>query len=489
MPPRNLNVIFFAAAAAVLCYFTHRRTRHAALVSEAIDLIDQHYVDPIKEDDLVFAAMNGLTSALDQHSSYFPVDAYESFQENIHQEFAGIGIYVDQPDRDAPVRVITPLVDSPALAGGVLPGDRIIRVDEEDVSKLSLREVSAKLKGPPGTSVHLAMRRGEQVVTMTVERAKIPLPSVIGDHRDDDNRWVFRIRDVPDIAYMRLDNFGDKTVDELGETLAQLNSKFKGLVLDLRGNSGGLLTAARDISDMFLEKGMIVSTRTRGGEIELEYAATKSVAVDPGIPMAVLIDGNSASASEIVAASLQDNRRAIVVGTRSYGKGTVQEIMPLQYGRSALRLTVARYYRPNNKNIHRGKDATEEDEWGVTPDDGFLIPMDRPALVALGRRWRESSFPMLVGIESEDESELPPSDETRDSSAEDDVASLDPELQDDSEELTAEAEANVNRGPKSLDFDPPLRAAVGELLRRSRQEIDGDSETELSDESSVKKAA
>ncbi len=396
MPPRNLNVILLAFCLALLCYFTHRRTRTAMMVGDALELINTYYVDPVDDEKLLIAAMNGMTSTLDEHSTYIPGADYESFQDSINQEFAGIGIFVEQPEPGKPVRVITPLVDSPALLSGVKPGDLIVRVDNQDVSKMALSDVSAKLKGPIETVVHLVVLRDAQEIALSVTRGTIPLPSVIGDHRDKNDRWVYRLRDEPSIAYVRLTSFGEKTVDELKKVLLELDNDFRGIVLDLRGNGGGLLHAAVDVSDMFLNHGKIVSTRIRGGKKEDEFSATPGTLVDAGKPVAVLIDGNSASASEIVAACLQDNGRAVVVGNRSYGKGTVQNILPLQYGRSALRLTVARYYRPNGQNIHRGSDASEDDQWGVRPNEGMAVEIDEGKMELLAKRWREASYPAMA---------------------------------------------------------------------------------------------
>ncbi len=407
MPPRNLNIILITLSVATLCYFTHRRTRTAMMVGDALELINTYYVDPVDDDQLLIAAMNGMTSKLDEHSEYIPIQDYESFQDSINQEFAGIGIFVEQPEAGTPVRVVTPLVGSPALKAGVRPGDLIIQVDDVDVSNMDLAEVSQRLKGPIDTLVRLLVRRDAGEFALSVTRDTIPLPSVIGDHRDEQDRWVYRLADDPTIAYVRLTSFGEKTADELAQVLVELNNDFRGLVLDLRGNGGGLLQAAADVSDMFLEQGRIVSTQTRGGKAEDEFNAAPGALVDSAKPIAVLINGNSASASEIVAACLQDHGRAAVVGTRSYGKGTVQNILPLQYGRSALRLTVARYYRPNGEEIHRAKDATEEDQWGVRPDDGMAIELDEKTIEQLAKRWREASYPAMAVGRGEPETDTP----------------------------------------------------------------------------------
>lgn len=501
MPPRNLHLILLAVLVSLFCHATFRNTRTASIVGEAIELIDHNYVDTVDRNELVMAAMQGIVDQLDDHSSYFAIDQYANFQDSISQEFAGIGIYVEQPVAGKPVRVLTPLVGSPALAAGMLPNDLIVNVDNVDVSSMPLADVSSRLKGTPGTTVDLTVRRASESdasaeesganeigadertseprfkeISMTVTRATIELESVVGDHRDVSNRWVYRLKSSPDVAYVRLKSFGEKTVRELREVLSELNNDFDSLVIDLRGNGGGLLYAARDVCDMLLERGGIVSTRTRGNVIEEAYSATPGTLIQMDKPVAVLIDENSASASEIVAACLQDNGRALVAGVRSYGKGTVQEVIPLQYSRSALRLTVARYFRPNNKNIHRQSDAKDEDEWGVTPDEGFVVPMDTPALIKLNQVWQRASFPLLTNVpEKQETAETVPS-ETVDQESQietesepRDVVPMDsqPPLRQ-TAPLTDQARENIEKGPEELSVDPPLRAAVGWLRRQNR---------------------
>lgn len=451
MPPRTLNIILFAVLLAGMCHFAHRRTRTAMLVADGLELIDRYYVEPVDRDKLLVAAMKGMTSELDQHSEFIPGEKYVNFQDMINQEFAGIGILVDQIEEDQPVRVITPLVGSPALAAGVRPEDRVLEIDGQDVSSMKLEDVSKRLKGPVGTQVSLVVGRAlgsekeEPVkkVAIRIKRATIEMDSVIGDHRGPNNEWVYRLEDDPRIAYMRLTSFGEKTVREVVEVLTDLDNDFDALVFDVRDNSGGLLDAAIAICDMFQPSGRIVSTKIRGGVVEDEFEATKGVLVAADKPVAVLINGNSASASEIVAACLQDHDRGVVVGTRSYGKGTVQNILPMQAGRSALRLTVARYYRPSDRNIHRGRDDTEEDEWGVTPNDGCVVELDEEMIGGLIDRWQRASYPVLNR-----EAEL-----SADSDAGDDPAA-------DSADAEPEIADPMRMG---LELDPQLRKAVDVL--------------------------
>lgn len=355
MPPRNLHIIIVASLVATICFSTAQRVRKAVVVGDAIDLIERYYVDPVESAALVEAAMTGLTSELDQHSEFIPADLYSAFNDMLHQEFAGVGILVEQPEAGQPVRVITPLVGSPALTAGVMPGDEILQVAGQDVSRLPIREVSNRLRGPAGSEVVITVRRTVDEVSQEREirlrRETISLESVVGAYRGTDNRWQFRLREHPQVAYIRITSFGDKTAGELRQVLTELDNDFDSLILDVRANAGGLLLSAVEVCDDFLDSGRIVTIKKRGGEVDSEFDATPGVLVDPERAMVVLIDGNSASASEIVAACLQDHGRATIIGSRSFGKGTVQNLLPLEFGRSALKLTTARYYRPDRKSV------------------------------------------------------------------------------------------------------------------------------------------
>ncbi|WP_153556317.1 S41 family peptidase [Roseimaritima sediminicola] len=481
MPLRNYHILMVVAVVSILCHVTARRTHSALVVGDAIDKIEKHYVDPVEHRTLVEAALRGLQTQLDEHSQFIPPDKFEEFEQSLAQEFAGIGVLVEQPETDEPVRVITPLVGSPAYRAGVLPGDRIVGIDGEDASGLSLAEVSERLGGPIGSRVEIDVRRDEdERVTLSVTREQIPLDSVLGDYRDENSDWVYRVRNHPRIAMIRCTSFGEKTVSEMRRVLNSLDNDFDALILDLRENSGGLLNAAVEICDMFIESGEIVSTRGRDASKKAtSELATPGTLVDPEKPMVVLIDQNSASASEIVAACLQDHGRATIAGTRSYGKGTVQNVLIMEYGRSAFKLTTARYYRPSGQNIHRTSDASEEDVWGVRPDPSLRVRLDDQQRQAVRRRWRRATFPVWEDREitwlsrgpedapdaaAEPPVELPDrSQDLPEHSPEDESRSDDPQDDAAADDGGAAAADDSDDAASSLDPDDPR---VDPLLRR-----------------------
>jgi carboxyl-terminal processing protease len=231
------------------------------------------------------------------------------------------------------------------------------------------------LKGKEGEEVTIGVLHAgtSQVEHLKMPRARIHVPTVMGDSYKPDGTWNFMLDADKKIGYIRLSAFSRNTAKELKETLTQLTSQgMKGLVLDLRFNPGGLLTSAVEIADLFLDEGKIVSTKGRNTEERVQYA--RKSGTFSGFPMAVLVNHYSASASEIVSAALQDHKRAVVVGERTWGKGSVQNVIELESGKSALKLTTASYHRPSGKNIHRFPDSKETDEWGVMPDENYAVP-------------------------------------------------------------------------------------------------------------------
>jgi carboxyl-terminal processing protease len=375
MPLRNIAVIFLAMLAAIVCYRTASRNRHVGTLAQAMNLVVEHYVDEVDDRQLFEGAMVGMIDKLDSNSKYTPPDDLPQFQESIDQEFPGIGIIVELDPTAKRLKIKSPIPKLPAFKAGLKRGDIILQIDGHDTENKSLQDCTKLIRGPEGSKVKLQVRRkGEQEpLSFDVVREKIPIESVKGDRHNADGEWIFTLQDQPRLGYIRIITFGERTVDELKAALEKFGPGAKdidGLILDLRGNPGGLLTAGVGVCDALLDEGLIVSTRGRG-KVELEKHEAKSdLAVPKSLPVVVLVDSYSASASEIVAACLQDHHRATIIGQRTYGKGTVQKVYMLEGNKSALRLTFATYWRPNNKDIHKRKGAKETDDWGVRPDEG-----------------------------------------------------------------------------------------------------------------------
>jgi carboxyl-terminal processing protease len=271
--------------------------------------------------------------------------------------------------------VMSPLIDTPAARAGVKAGDIILEIEGRSTAEMSFRDAVELIRGKPGDPVRLKILHpgDEQPVDLSIQRAIIPIESVLGDVRRPDGRWDFRLESEPRITYIRLVTFGENTVEELKKVLE--GRKLESLVLDLRDNAGGLLSAAVETCDLFLDEGTVVTIRGREGEVRQSYLASAKSLVPKDVPVTVLVNRYSASASEIVAACLQDHGRAKIVGHRTWGKGTVQNIIDLEGGEAALKLTTASYWRPSGKNIHRVKDAGQDDDWGVRPDKGFEVEL------------------------------------------------------------------------------------------------------------------
>ncbi|MEW6671946.1 MAG: S41 family peptidase [Thermodesulfobacteriota bacterium] len=310
------------------------------LFSDVIDLIEKNYVDPVETKDLIQKAIQGMVHSLDPHSSFLPPEAFEELKVDTKGEFGGIGIVITI--QKGVLTVISPIEGTPAYKAGVMAGDRIIKVDGEPTQDLMLWQAVKMMRGPKGTTVVITVvREGTpKPIDFKMVRDIIPIESV--------KSVVLK----PGYGYVRISNFQENTSADLENILKVLESKnegMKGLVLDLRDNPGGLLDQAIEVSDVFLESGEIVSIKGRLKRHTKSYKA-HSNEVKRNYPMVVLINGGSASASEIVAGALQDHKRALILGTTSFGKGSVQTVESLRDG-YGLKFTIARYYTPNGRSI------------------------------------------------------------------------------------------------------------------------------------------
>lgn len=345
---------------------------------DTFEQIDRNYVTQVDRKELLEAAMRGMIQKLDPHSSYIDNKDLRSFNEHVEQEFGGIGIQVSFDAHQ--LIVMTPLPGTPAYKVGIRPGDRILEIDEKPTSDFQegheMETAVSLMRGKPGSAVKVKIQHlgSESPETIEITRATIKTPTVLGDHTDSKGEWLYMMDEKEKIGYIRLTSFGRNSAEEMHDALTSLQKDgMKGLVLDMRFNPGGLLTSATAIADFFISSGVIVSTKGRNTEEQVIKA--KRAGTFSGFPMVILVNKYSASASEIVSACLQDHKRAVIVGERTYGKGSVQNVIELDGGKSAIKLTTASYHRPSGKNIHRFPKATEKDEWGVLPDPGYEVKM------------------------------------------------------------------------------------------------------------------
>ena len=317
------------------------------LFGEVFDRIRSGYVEDVNSTDLISAAINGMLTSLDPHSGYMPPESFEDMQVDTKGAFGGLGIEVTQ--EDGFVKVVAPIADTPAARAGVKAGDYIVKIDGEQVQGKSLMEAVKLMRGPVGSTIDLTIRRKgiKKAISKTIKREVIQVQSV--------EAKVLK----KNIGYLRLKAFNKNSSKQLVNEIKNIEGKEKtlGYILDLRNNPGGLLTQAINVTDFFLDEGEIVSTRGRKANENRRFFAKKGDRVK-GKPLIVLINNGSASASEIVAGALKDHKRAIILGNRTYGKGSVQSIIPLNDG-GGIRITISKYYLPSGKSIS---------EVGVTPD-------------------------------------------------------------------------------------------------------------------------
>ena len=316
------------------------------IFADVLTLVNANYVREVSSKEMIYGALDGMLLSLDSHSSFLTPDDYKDIKMETLGEFGGLGIKITI--RDNVLTVVSPLEDTPADKAGILSGDQIIKIDDESTQNFSLDDTVSRLRGIPGTSVRITVRRGDELKEFVIKRATIKIQSV---------KRAMIIMD--DIGYIRIADFQQYTAGDLEKELRRLIKKnMRSLILDLRNNPGGLLISAVRVSEKFLKKDdIIVSTQ---GRIQQQNTVFKSGSIRPylDLPMVILINGGSASASEIVAGSLKDNNRAVIIGEKTFGKGSVQTVIPLKDG-SAVRLTTSLYLTPSGEIIH---------EKGIMPD-------------------------------------------------------------------------------------------------------------------------
>jgi carboxyl-terminal processing protease len=376
MRKTSLILLSAAAGAAATLFLTQPRTalvgsaaraassdtyRQLNLFGDVFERVRSDYVEKPDDGKLVETAISGMLTGLDPHSSYMDAKSFRDMQVQTRGEFGGLGIEVTM--EDGLIKVVSPIDDTPASKAGILANDIISNLDDEPVQGLTLNQAVEKMRGPVNTKIKLKIiRKGQdKPLEVTLTRDNIRVRSVRARVESDD------------IAYIRITTFNEQTTEglkrEIGNLTSQIGSdKLKGYILDLRNNPGGLLEEAVSVSDAFLDRGEIVSTRGRNAE-ETQRRTAKTGDLAKGKPVMVLINGGSASASEIVAGALQDHKRATVLGSRSFGKGSVQTIIPLGSGNGALRLTTARYFTPSGKSIQAKGISPDIEVLQDVPDD------------------------------------------------------------------------------------------------------------------------
>ena len=397
MPLRNFLVIFAVAVISFACYSVTAKNRYANLFAEVLEIVNKEALEKVGEDKLFTNAMDGMLKDLDKHSSFIS-DGFREFKEDLKQEFGGVGIYVRMDPETETLMVLATKPNTPAYEAGVQAGDLIVSIAGEPTVGKSRGEAVEELRGPVGEAVNIEVRRGDDTLFKTLTRAKIPIESAHGDFRKADGTWNFFLKDNPEVGYIWLNQFGEMTGDETRAALRSMPDDVAGLVLDLRSNPGGLLDKAVEICDMFLEADLpIVRIKGRGKSLIREYTSTAGTELANDLPICILIDRNSASASEIVSGCLQDHGRAILIGEQSYGKGTVQDLIPIQYNKSLLKLTTASYWRPSNRHIDRNDElAIKNQIWGVQPDKGFAFEMPEEELLENLRQRSAKDFGGLL---------------------------------------------------------------------------------------------
>lgn len=359
-------------------------------------LIDNLYVDEPKIDELQLGAINGMIDELgDPYTTFVPRRDTERFSKDLTGEYVGIGAEVQI--RDGWLTIASPLDGSPSWKAGVMADDRVIKIDGDSTEGKTIDDAIDLLVGQPNTKVVITVERGAETLDIEIIRDHIKVQAVKGFMRiGGDGAWEHVIDDSRQIAYLRLTQFTPKAANEVARALSSIEGDLGGLILDLRYNPGGLLDEAVAIADMFIEDGDIVSTKGRVFEERVERAHAKGTITD--LPLIVLVNGQSASASEVLSGALSDHDRAIVIGSRSFGKGSVQTVRALESGAGVLKITEQYYYLPSGRLLHRREDSTV---WGVDPSPGYYVPMSNEEVGEMLVARREQEV-----ISHNDESEM-----------------------------------------------------------------------------------
>jgi len=412
MPRRTLWLMFTAAIVSLACYARADRHPYGRWFAEVLDTIDRYYVEPVDDQKLFEGALDGMVRKLDDYSSFVPRRDAQEFEETLDQEYGGIGVEVGFEGPERQLTILSALPGTPAFKAGLLGGDKIVSIDGQTTQGLQLNDVVRMMRGKAGDEVTVSVTREghDQPLDFRMARARIQADSVLGDRRTPDGSWSYFLDGQDRIGYMRIGAFGKSTSQEFQAAMKWLaDRQCRGAIIDMRNNPGGLLDAAEEICDLFLPRGAVIVT-TRGRDAQ-ERDRCEATGAGPyqKLPLVVLVNGKSASASEIVAACLQDHERATIVGERTWGKGTVQSVIPLEGGRSRLKLTIASYWRPSGKNIHRLSTSNEADEWGVSPSPGGELKLDEKQDAELSERLRKFELSLRGRKPADDAATVPAS--------------------------------------------------------------------------------
>ena len=409
MPKRNVVILVASVLTCLVAWAARERGGQGHRFGEVMAAIERDYIEEVDAERLFTIAVEAAVSRLDEHSAFLRDASRADLEATLDQEFAGVGLELSfDPAVRQPV-VISPIFNGPAWQAGIGAGDRIVAIDGQATIGRPLREAVDLLRGQAGQPVRLAVSQPPMDRTtldpavalsepptrdITLVRQPLEVESIQGDRRGADGHWHWLLEGEPGVAYVRIESFGERTAEEFSAALQQISGEplLHTVMIDLRGNPGGLLRSAVAVCDLLLDEGVIVMTRSqRAGGAEspasMDVRRATAGAAIKGLPVVVLVDGLTASAAEIVAASLQDAGRARIVGSRTFGKGTVQSLIPLSDGRGLLKLTTSEYLRPNREPIQRRPDAGDDEAWGVRPDAGCEVTPTAEAVERL-RDWR-----------------------------------------------------------------------------------------------------